>query len=131
MVASSDPQWNEGAFSNFVGLFDRVGLLTNVRKTVGIVFLPCQAAGTQLEAVYRLRMRGEGPSYREGQKGRVKCRECGEDMEGGSLAGNRMTQHWLTAEERRIWKTLATEEEPRTYSMAFPAKGGPLSCLVE
>ena len=36
----SDPQWNEGAFSNFVGLFDRVGLLKNVSKTVGIVFLP-------------------------------------------------------------------------------------------
>ena len=37
MVAFSDPLWIQGAFSSLVGLFDRVGLQTNFRKTVGIV----------------------------------------------------------------------------------------------
>ena len=37
MVASLDPQWLQGAFSTLVGLFDRVGLCNNVRKTVGMV----------------------------------------------------------------------------------------------
>ena len=46
MVASSDPGWLQGAFNVLVGLFDRVGLRTNVRKTVGMVCHPCQAAGT-------------------------------------------------------------------------------------
>ena len=41
MVASSDPQWLQGDFSTLVGLFDRVGLRTKVRKTVGMVCRPC------------------------------------------------------------------------------------------
>ena len=34
------------------GLFDRVGLQTNVKKTVGIVFQPCRMAGVHSEAAY-------------------------------------------------------------------------------
>ena len=52
MVASSAPQWLQGAFSPLVGLFNRVGLRTNVWKTVGMVCLPCQAAVTQVDAAY-------------------------------------------------------------------------------
>ena len=68
MVASSDPQWIQGAFSTLVGLFGRVGLRNNFGKTVGMVCPPCQVAGTQLEAAYGRRMTVEGPSYRERQK---------------------------------------------------------------
>ena len=46
MVALPDPQWLHGAVSTLVGLFNRVGLRTTDRKTVGIFFHPCQAAGT-------------------------------------------------------------------------------------
>ena len=83
MVASSDPRWIQGAFSTLVGLFDWVGLRTNAGKTVGMVCCPCQAVGTQSEAAYGRRMTGEGPSYWERQKGRVQCRECGEEMATG------------------------------------------------
>ena len=41
MVALLDPRWLQGAFSTLVGLFDRVGLRTNARKTVGMVYPPC------------------------------------------------------------------------------------------
>ena len=131
MVASSDPRWLQGAFSTLVSLFDRLGLLTNVGMTVSMVCIPCQATGTQSEAAYEQRITGEGPTYREQQKGRVQCRECGEEMVAGSLEGHKMTQHGRVAEARRIWETLTTGEEPRAYRMAFPAKGGPRSCLVE
>ena len=40
MVASSDPRWLQGAFNTLVGLFDKVGLRTNVWKTVGMVCRP-------------------------------------------------------------------------------------------
>ena len=40
MVASSDPQWLQDTFSTLVGLFNRVGLDTNARKTVGMVCHP-------------------------------------------------------------------------------------------
>ena len=40
MVASSDLRWLQGEFNTLVGLFDRVGLRTNVGKTVGMFFRP-------------------------------------------------------------------------------------------
>ena len=68
MVASSDPHWIQGGFSTLVGLFGRVGLRTTFGKKVGMVFPPCQVAGTQLEASYGRLMTGKGPSNRERQK---------------------------------------------------------------
>ena len=41
MLDSSDPGLLQGAFSTLVGMLDRVGLRTNVGKTVGIVCRPC------------------------------------------------------------------------------------------
>ena len=97
---------------------------TNVRKTVGMVFCPCRAEGTQSEVEYGQQMTGEGPSYRERQKGRVKYKECGEYMSLGSMTGHMRTQNGQAAEERRRWKTSAMREETQTYCMDFPAKGG-------
>ena len=131
MVASSDPRWLQGSFSTLVGLFDRVGLRNNVGKTVGMVCRPFRAAGTQLEAAYRQRITVEVTYYRERQKGWVQCRECGEEMSDGYMAGQIKTQHRRASEHRWIWTTSSTGEEPRTYPMAFPAKGGPRGCPVE
>ena len=71
----SDPRWLHDAFSTLVGLFDRVGLRTNVRKTFVMVCFLCQTAGNQSEVTYKRRMKGEVPSYRVWKKGRVQCRE--------------------------------------------------------
>ena len=38
MVALSDPQWLQGAFSTLICLFNRVGLQTNFRKTFGMFY---------------------------------------------------------------------------------------------
>ena len=66
MVASSDPVWLQGAFNALVGLFDRVGLQTNVEKTVGMVCHPCQATGGNItQTAYRRRLTGEGSLNRE------------------------------------------------------------------
>ena len=46
MFALSDPIWIKVYFNTLVVLFDRVGLRTNVGKTVDMVCRPCQAAGT-------------------------------------------------------------------------------------
>ena len=69
VVVLSDPHWIQVSFNTLVGLFDRVGLLTNIRKTVGMVCRPFQAVGNQLEVAHRIRITGEGPTYRERQKG--------------------------------------------------------------
>ena len=46
MVASSDPRWLQWAFYTLVSLFERVGLQTNVGKTVRMVCCPFQKEGT-------------------------------------------------------------------------------------
>ena len=65
MIASSDPGWLQEEFFTLLGLFDWVDLSTNAGNTVRMIFRPCQAAGTQSEAVYEQRMTGAGLSYRE------------------------------------------------------------------
>ena len=99
MVTSSDPRWLQWVFDALVSLFERVGLRTNIGKTVSMVCRQCQAAGTQSVAAYGRKMTGEGPTYRERQKERVECGECGKKMEAGSLASHRMTQHGQAKEE--------------------------------
>ena len=99
MVASSDPRWLKWVFDALVSLFERVGLWANVGKTVSMVCRPCQASGTQLVAAYGRKMMGEGPTYRERQKERVQCGECGNEMAAGSLASHRMIQRGQAAEE--------------------------------
>ena len=91
MVALSDPAWLQDAFNALVGLFDRVVLQKNVRKTVGMVCHPCQAAGNITKATYGRRITGEGHSYRERQRDRVESEECGEQLAVGSLLSHMMT----------------------------------------
>ena len=47
MAASMDPIWLQGAFRTLTGLFNRLGLRTNVGKKVGMISRPFSVAGTQ------------------------------------------------------------------------------------
>ena len=76
-------------------------------------------------------MTGEGPTYRERQKVRVQCGNCGKKMAAVSLASHRVTHHGRVAEEPWSWEYSAMGGEPQTYRMALPTKGGPRSCPVE
>ena len=91
MVASSDPRWQQGAFSTLVGLFDRMGLRKNSGKTVGMVCHPCQAAENLSEAAYGRRVMGEGRTYKDRLKGQVSCRGCRELLVAGSLTSRLIT----------------------------------------
>ena len=65
---TTDPKWFQGAFSALVAIFDRVGLLTNVDKTVSMACQPCQTgSGNRTAEGYRRRVTGEGLSFREQQ----------------------------------------------------------------
>ena len=96
-----------------------------------MVYRPFQAVGNESDSVYGRRITGQGPTYRELLKGRVSCRESGEDMALGYIVSHMMTQHGLVAEARQSWKIPATGEGTRTYQMALPAKRDPWSCLME
>ena len=67
MVASTDPVWIQSALDLLTGMFDRVGLRTNVCKTVGMVCRPFLAAGLWSDKAYTCRMTEEGMSFKERQ----------------------------------------------------------------
>ena len=94
MVVSSDPAWLQGAFSALVAIFDRVGLRTNVGKTVSMACHPCRAgAGNRTEAGYSRRLTGVGKTYTERQRERVEYGECGTVIVAGSMSSHMMTRH--------------------------------------
>ena len=64
MVALPESRWIQGAFSTLFGLFDRVGLQTNVRKTIRMVCYPHQAAENQSEAAHGRQITWKGTTYR-------------------------------------------------------------------
>ena len=63
VVASTDPVWLQTTFDMLMGIFNHVGLKTNVCKTVGMVCQPCRAVGVRAKEAYKHRMMGEGQSY--------------------------------------------------------------------
>ena len=66
MVGSSDPAWLQGAFRALVAIFDRVGLQTNVYKTVSMACHPCwTGTGNRTTERYRHRLTRDGSSFRE------------------------------------------------------------------
>ena len=77
MVALSQPHWIQWEFNFLVGLFERVGLRTNVGKMVSMTCRPCPMAGNQLEEAYGRKMTGGVAKYWERQKERVECGVCG------------------------------------------------------
>ena len=96
-----DPAWLQGAFNALVAIFDRVGLLTNVGKTVSMVCHPCQAGSrNRAEEAYGRRLTGMGRSYAERQREKVECRECGEVLAVGSMLIHLMTRHGKAAARR-------------------------------
>ena len=112
-------------------MFDRVGLQVNVVNMVGMVFLPYQTAGTQSEAAYERRMTGEGLTYQERQRVRVKCSDCGKEMAVGFMAVHKHTQNRIETGVRRHWETPTPYGEPQTYRMNFPTAGAPQEFPVE
>ena len=60
LISLTHPKCLQGEFDTLTGIFDRVGLLTNVRKEVSMICRPCHVSGNQLEEAYEHRMTGAG-----------------------------------------------------------------------
>ena len=104
MVVTLDPAWLQGATNTLVAIFDRVGLLTNIGKTVSMVCHPCQSgSGNHAEEAYRRRVTGMGRSYVERQRERLECGECGEVLAVRSMSSHLMTRHGKAAAQRQLW----------------------------
>ena len=62
---------------------------------------------------------GDGNSFRERQRERVACRECGAELAAGSLSSHLMTRNGKAAPRRHLWAPQTTFGT-RTYKMNFP-----------
>ena len=80
MVASTGLGWLQTVFDILTGLFARVGLKTNVYKTVGVVCHPCLAARVRADKAYSRRMKEAGRINKKRQREQVNCPECGKDL---------------------------------------------------
>ena len=67
LVASTNPVWLQQAFGILIGLFEWLGLRTNVAKTVGIVCRPGTIYGIKSASAYGGRMNSKGGPHRERQ----------------------------------------------------------------
>ena len=125
VVASADPGWLQLAFDHLTGIFDQVGLWANVLKTMGVVYRPCQSSGVRADDAYTRWMIGEWWGFKERQRKRVLCPECGGEMAKGSLVTHFQTQHGVV---KGGWGPEGDEsdrgDDPRTYKMVFPMKSG-------
>ena len=126
MLASSDPQWMQWAFTQIVGLFDRVELNTNSGKTVRMTCQPCSTMGNRSEEAYGRLMTGEGSTPRERKREKTTCGNCGREMAAGSLDSHRMTQHRKERERKWAWTDAATggEKVARYKRTGWSSQGG-------
>ena len=83
LVASTQPQMLQREFEVLTGLFDRVGLRENTQKTASMVCQPCHAPGVISAEAYDIWTAGIGPTFRERQRRRVDCPECGVEVVAG------------------------------------------------
>ena len=77
MLAYTIPIWLQTTFDTLTGLFDWVGLNTNVRKTVGMVCHPCRAVRVWADKAHNQKMTGVERNYKEIQRERVSFPKCG------------------------------------------------------
>ena len=77
------------AFDVRMEMFDWIGLLTNVVKTVSMACQPCCAIEGHSAEAYVFSTTGEGITYQERLRQQVRYPECNVDLLVGSLA-----THW-------------------------------------
>ena len=135
MVASTYSGWLQLAFDILTGLFDRMGLRTNVRKTMGMVCSILRTARVREDESYTRIITGDGSSFKKRERERVLCPECGKELAKGSLVIYGQTQHvvakgGLVSEGGESYRR-DRDDNPRTYRMVFPVQAGPRTCPVE
>ena len=130
LVSSTHHPWLQHATEVLVGLFRRVGLVTNVAKTKAMTTFPQAFVIEQSARACKRRVTGDGPSFREFQRQKVSCPTCGKPLARGSLQTHLRRVH---GEELDPW--LNELEPPAThppcYKISFPRVLRKKACPVE
>ena len=129
VVASTDPGWLQSALDLLTGLFDQVGLRTDISNTVGMVCQPCRVAGVRSYKAYNPMMTREGMSFKERKWEQVSYPECVKEFGKGSLVTHRQNHHGVA--KGRLGSEGDEADgggnEPRTYKIVFLTRAGPMT----
>ena len=96
-----------------------MGLKTNTTKTQALNCTPGHMAGPESSPAYKRRQEGTGDSFRERQRRRVECSQCGKDLAAGSLSVHVQTQHGLTR-DGGVGRVDAPGRQPAVFTISFP-----------
>ena len=118
------------AFDTLTELFGRVGLHTNVVKTVIMDCKTCLAIGGPYAEAYGIRMMGEGQTYRYRLRQRVYCPDCEADLVAGSLASHRQAQHGVDQWGLKEPHPPHPMDEVRNYRISFSRAARNIACPV-
>ena len=130
LVAARDHEWLQHAIDVLSGLFERVGLRTNINKTKCMSCMPGHISDRMSTAAYKRRMEGTGLSHRERQRRRVECSECGVELAASSLQHHRRTIHGLlmdTADDN----VDHPGHQAQRYRVSFPKSSQKIRCPVD
>ena len=60
IIALTQPEWLKWSFDVLLEIFEWVGLQTNFKNTVGMVYYPCHIFSRHSDAVYKIHITGGG-----------------------------------------------------------------------
>jgi Zn ribbon nucleic-acid-binding protein len=130
LIASRDHKWLQMAITRLAELFERMGLKTNTTKTQALNCTPGHITGPESSPAYKRRQEGTGDSFRERQRRRVECSQCGKDLAAGSLSVYMQTQHGLTR-DGGVGRVDAPGRQPAVFTISFPKVTPTANCPIE
>jgi hypothetical protein len=92
LIASHDPVWLQESFDVLIGLFERIGLFTNVAKTKAMVCIPGQIQEGYTEEEYA-DYKSPTETSADRKRRRVDCKICGASLAAGSYQSHLESQH--------------------------------------
>ena len=129
LLGARDHEWLQKAIDVLVDLFMRVGLHTNTTKTQTMTCTPGYIRTHQSSSTYRRRIGGGGESYRERQRRRVECPECGKSLAESSLPQHSLSQHGIVTFPPV--SAGVPQHPPAEYRISFPRTVKHRACPVE
>ena len=130
-IASRDPVFLQTCLDILVGIFERVGLFTNVKKTKAMTCLPGKIRYSLSEESYRKRFlpkEEEEEEETEILEEKVECEICHKKLKPASLRKHLERKHNIYR-SKVIDQDLFVEREPQEYTCELFEDG--LCCPVE
>jgi hypothetical protein len=91
-IASQDPVWLQESFNILIGLFERIGLFTNVSKTKVMICIPGRIRKAYTEEQYAKYKSPTGAAANN-KRHQINCEICGTSLAAGSYQSHLESQY--------------------------------------